>query len=603
MSKHGDLIESSSYCAGVNTHPLLMELNERVSFLSNAVNRGTYRGVNDTRPPYREVYLTFQSTEDEYTFRNSAVSGIEFYKGESSLFSSFLIVSVGDLILAGYIKINSIDFIRIYKGIDPQWHHAFFKQALNILTYNDSKNPGLYWTGNPTYPAKRIYESSFVGDYPMPISNVSVFAFGRLFSATPNELVYASDYIYAQGISLEKREAVLRFQESTYPSSGDGFGAPTNMGTITGMITVPQSNTINGYGDILVTCSNGVFSISPNNKVRNEWTNDPSMQRNVFEGKGCVAHKSITLFNNQIVYRDSSCEYSSLNLDIARYQSNQEFAAISREVERYTDYDNDSDDIQYCCSATTNKRFLSSVCHRKETSISSGTHRYGMGMISACLQKKNGASFLSWEGLWTGIRPTGIVTTNVGNIKRTYISSFDADKQNRIYFLDEKNRGDDYSLSNGPSRIKSKFTYSSLFSDIGAQSPLLKKKLKKIELMMTDSNLDNPSVSFNLDDTREFTNVKVQLTETISSCQLGTVRMVSHDIESDNTAYLFSVHFEMRGLAQVVKMVFSGSITESKEGFNQAKCNKTETSSFSFCFTDPCKSKEINNFDYNIYGQ
>ena len=578
-----------------------MEVKERVAFLSNAVNRATYKGVNDTRPPFKEVSLTFQSTEDEYVFRNAALSGIEFYRGESTLFSSFLIVSVGDTIFAGYININSIDFIRIYKGIDPQWHHAFFCQALNILTYNDSKNPGMYWTGNIGEPFKRISDSKFAEENPMPISNVCVFAFGRLFPATPNNLVYASDYIYAQGLSLDQRESVLSFKESTYPSSGDGFGAPSKMGQITGMVAVPQSNTLNGYGDVIVTCSNGVFSIAPNNKVRNEWTNDPSMQKSVFEGKGCVAHKSLTLFNNQILYRDSEAAISSLNLDIAKYQSNQEVSAISREINAYTDYDNDSDDIQYCYSATTQKRFLTTVAHRKEKSKEAGVHRFALGIVSACLQKKDGQSFLSWEGLWTGIRPTGMVSTNVGNIKRTYISSYDADGQNRIYFLDEKSRNNDSSLI-GESKIKTKFTYSSLFSDIGMQSPILKKKLKKIEMIMIDSSVESHSISFRVNASGDPIQVKSQLTETISSSATADLRILSKDIVTNNEAYYFSVNFNLTGLSQVAKIAFAGSVFESTEGFNEVKCDKSPINTVSLNLSENDKIEETNNFEYNIYG-
>ena len=598
MSKNGELIESVSLCAGVNTYPLIMTSNERVAYLSNAVNRSVYRGFNDTRPPYVEVFLKFQLTEDENTFRNAAVHGMKFYEGEGALFSSFLIVAVGDLILAGYIKINVIEFIRIYKGIDPQWNHAFFCKALNILTYNDSKNPGLYWTGDPSTQMKRIYESSYVKDKPMPISNVSVFAFGRIFPATPNNLVYASDWIYAQGLSLEGRESVLAYTESTYPSSGDGFGSPSEMGSISGMIAVPQSNTLNGYGDILVACRNGVFSIAPNNKERNEWTNDIGMQKNVLAGKGCVAHNSICIFNNQILYRDSNNEFSSLNLDISNYQNTQEFTSISRSIDRYTNYDSNSDDIQFCCSAITNKRFLSSVSHRKEKSVESGIHRYGMGIVSACVQKQEGGSFMSWEGIWTGIRPTAMAVANVGNIKRTYIASYDHDKKNRLYFVDESLRGPDQALEKKVN-IRSKFTYSSVFSDISTQAPLINKKLTKIEALIVRSKYQSFTASYTSDmlQNQKDVSFQFQLTE---GCGFNTSRALSEDITgTENQGYTFNVSFQAEGVVEIAKIVFASSLV-TKEGFAPTGCSINISQGFNLCFKD-C-SDNTNNFDYFIYG-
>ena len=118
-----------------------------------------------------------------------------------------------------------------------------------------------------------VYSSSFVKGNPMMIGNLMIYAHGRIFVATENDLVYASDHIYSQGISLGSQEAVLSFKESTYPSSGDGFGSPSDMLSITAMSSLRSSGTIEGYGDIAVFCQNGVFTIDPS-LPRNEWTNN-----------------------------------------------------------------------------------------------------------------------------------------------------------------------------------------------------------------------------------------------------------------------------------------------------------------------------------------
>lgn len=602
MAKYGDRLEAFSFCNGVNTYPEVMTPQERVFFMSRAVNRSTYRGLNDTRPPLREVKLQFPTEEDESVFQNAAISGIKFYEGEGRLFSPFLIVAVGDRIFAGYIKGNSIEFIRIYKGIDPQWQHAFFCQALNILTYNNGKDPGLYWTGDPVKQMKPIYESAYIQDQrPMPVSNIAIYAFGRIFPATENNLVYASDYIYSQGYSIESREAVLSFKESTYPSSGDGFGAPASMGAITGMIAVPQSDTLNGYGDIIVLCRNGVWSISPNRKIRNEWTTDLEMQRHIFSGKGCSSHNSISFFNNQILYRDSKTGISSLNFDIRNYQNGQGFMEISRNVEKYTSYDSNSDDIQFCCAVSTDKRHLVSTSHVRETSSSMGVHRFGSGIISSCLPQLSSSTIVCWEGLWTGIRPTGMAVAKIGNITRTYISSYDHDKKNRIYLLEENRRGNDILLQ-GEKRIKSKFSYSSIFSDIGEQSPISKKELKKMEAILLNSDTPAVTLSFSADQETIRIPVKLQLTEN-NGCNYGTYNVLSDDIQRDNSGYLFDINLEIEGIAQVGKMVIAGQNKDGGAGFQQNTCLKRDTPGF-----DPCNLQSYcdninSDFDYELYGK
>lgn len=565
----------------------------RSVYSSRAVNRSSYKLINDTRPPFVEIPLKFQSTEEEYTFRNAAVSGMKFYEGEGTLFSSFVIMVVGDRVFAGYIKPGFVDFFTIYKGIDPKWTHAFLCQALNILTFNNSKDFPLYWTGDITKPMKFVYDSAYVQGAPMVISNVAAFAHGRIFNATKENLLYASNFVYSQGLGLEKREAVLSYTETNYPSSGDGFGAPSEMGQITGVTSVPQSNTLNGYGDVMVTCRNGVFSIAPNRLLRNEWTNDPEMQKYVLRGKGCVSHNSITEFANQIFYRDSNGGISSLMMDISNYQQQSDLQSISTPVDAYTDYDKNSPDIQFCHSMVTDRRMLMGVNYNREVSSHMGIHRFSSGLVSACLQMINGKPSLQWEGLWTGPRVTGSAVTNIGNNRRTVIASFDSDKQNRLYYIAEQTRGDDF--TNGAYRkIRSSFSYSNIFFDESQDSQIVLKKIERIEALLVKSNVSSFTASYSSDLVDEEHNIHFQLTE-IKGCGKTTIRLLSDEICASNSSvretisksgFFFSVTIRMEGVGQIAKMVIAGS-AEDANGFNSTKCSGVEAPGITkLCFTE-----------------
>ena len=597
-----EIFESYPSYYGVDTYPIMPTRSSRSVFSHRAVNRSSYKLINDTRPPFIEIQLKFQSTEEEYTFRNAAITGVKFYEGEVSLFSSFLIVTVGDRIFAGYIKPGFIEFFTIYKGIDPQWMHQFFCQALNIITFNNSNDFPLYWTGDIVKPAKFVYDSAYTQGSPMRISNVAAYAHGRMFTATKENLLYASNFILSQGLGIEKREAVLSYTESEYPSSGDGFGAPSEMGQITGVTSIPQSNTLNGHGDVIVTCRNGMFSIAPNRKLRNQWTEDPEMQKYVLMGKGCVSHNSIAQFANQIFYRDSNGGISSLMMDIANYQQQSELQSVSTPVDYYTDYDKNSPDIQFCHSLVTDRRMIMGVNYNREKSSHMGVHRFASGMVSACLQMINGKTTMQWEGLWTGPRITGSAVTNIGNSKRTIVSSYDSDKQNRLYYLGELERTDDFT-NNAHRKIRSSVTYSGVFFDEAQDSQIVPKRIEQVEALLIQSNVATFTGSYQTDGMSEQYPIDFQLTE-INGCGKGLVRAVSDEIcgrsksESKQTisksGFFFAVTLRMEGSARIAKIVIAGSADDSS-GFSSTKCSEIQSPGVTqLCFTGSCETGDFN---------
>ncbi len=564
-----------------------------------------YKSLNDTRPPFIEMGMKFQSPEEEYTFRNAAITGMKFYKGEGALFSSFLIVTVGNLVLAGYIKPGFVEFFTIYDKLDPQWTHQYFCQALNILTINDSVNPGIYWTGDILKPMKLIADSEYANGAPMKISSYACYANGRIFY-NANNLIWASNFIQSVGLSLEDREAVLSNTESEYPSSGDGFGAPSEMGNITGIIAVPQSDTLNGHGDILVLCNNGVFSIATNRKVRNEWTNDPEMQKHVLVGKGCISHDSIIPFANQIFYRDNNAQISSLLLDVATYQSRSDLVAVSDPVNLYTDYDFNTSNIQFANSFVTRRRFLSTVCHFRETSSHMGVHRYAMGMVSAVLQKRDDRSHIAWEGLWTGPRTVAAVTSDVGGFKTAIIASYDTDGQNRLYSIDEEATGGDF--TKGAYRdIEWKHSYKGIFFDDQENTPIKPRLLQKMEALMIESNPKELSATFNVDYLEEEHPITLQLTG-FTGCGLASGRALSEDIcgtqsvtssKQSKSGYMFSVNLYGHGKAKFAKISIGGS-QQSDSGFETNRCSEIDAKGITeLCFTDNCNPR-VNNFNYQF---
>jgi hypothetical protein len=90
-----------------------------------------------------------------------------------------------------------------------------------------------------------------------------------------------------------------------------------------------------------------------------------------------------------------------------------------------------------------------------------GLNRYHRGMVVLDLDQGSSPApdaqlTFRWNGLWTGIRPTHLLTAQINGEKRAFAFSFDEDNKNRLYEVTSK-FGDDY----GQTRtvpIKSFFT-------------------------------------------------------------------------------------------------------------------------------------------------
>lgn len=589
------IAEAQTFYYGVDASSDLQARNKRAYFASAAINRACNRILNETRPPFDQFNLNFYTEEERDTFENSAISGVFMYEGTPPFYSSYLIVAVGKMILCGQIRANTIDFRSIYDSLDPRWQHSYFCQALNILVWQNGKDYPLYWSGNPMVKMKHVTESEYIkttsGEQaPMRIGNIMCFAHGRIFLATEQDLVYASDHILSQGFdTLESREAVLRFSESNYPSSGDGFGAPAELGSITGMVVMPRSNEINGHGDVVVLCENGAWSISPNSAPRNEWTT-ADIQRILFVGKGCVSPHSVVHFNNGIYYRNSDNGISNLLRNIYSYTAQSVYYDISDEISRYLDYDKNSPLVQFCHASIAKKRMFFTVGHEREISKKDGIHRYGKGIISYCFHKRDTGYTGAWEGIWTGPRPTGMVDTILDGGVRSIIVSYDSDSINRIYFLNEEesNRGSDFRLGRYQ-EIESTFTISDVFFDQGNDEILSKKKVDRMEYFLTESS-GSISGWFSPDSSSLFYPLNFEGAEFIG-CGRGSIRGTAYpscpSVRQDNRrviqdGYMFDFQIDSKGYTKFAKLTFTASFSKPTQ-ITKEPCNISINEGISAC--------------------
>ena len=439
--------------------------------LSHAVNRKFRGGINRTRDPFYSLDLQFDTDATRDTFKHGNISGVFGYKKLTSGTQPYAIVACGDSILAGRIYGRTLSFRTIYKGISPQWEHSFFVQAENILVWQNGKDLPLYWDGI-TSTMKYVKDAPQVNGSPMPVGNIMVYAHGRIFVATEENIVYASNHLYSQGIGANT--AILKFSETQYWTGGDGFGTPSLLGRITGASVIPRHPEPNGHGPVIIFCENGAWTINAA-VARENWQADPNIQTIALVGRGCGAPHSVTSVNNDLFYRCTDRTIASFKHAVSS-ENVWANTSLSREVQQYLDFDI-TDTVQFSDGIHFNNRLLMTCAHRREQNDIDGfgNHRFALGMVLVDLDKgsalERSGGFL-WDGLWTGPRTAGIIDMFENLEKRALFFSFDADGENRVYENLEGNSND--RLNNIDVPIRSWFINAGLF---GGEDSIIEKKL------------------------------------------------------------------------------------------------------------------------------
>jgi hypothetical protein len=458
---------------GVDTSANGALIQNRI-FNTDSVNRCYRGGLNQTRPPFKEAQLFFKNKKEESLFRKSNVTGVFGYNAVYPYTNSHIIVTAGKYVFAGQLMNRNAYMTIIWDELDPTWANNYFCQAENILVISNGKDDPIFWDGQTD--RMRLCKDSPWAKAPMPKFNAMVYAHGRIFGATEDGAVFAGDHLYSQGINASS-EVVLSFNESTYPSSGDGFTAPASWGDLTGISVVQRNPSTNGHGEVVVFHLLGAYSINAN-LPRNQWTTE-QVQQTVFTGIGGASPESIVTINNDIYFRCSNRSIASLRETIADFSNNVSFRPLSQEVSKYLAFD-DFSRLRYSMAGISQNRALFTVNHQfEEDGTTKGIyHRFGLGLVSLDLHlgSHSVSDSRSWDGLWTGIRCTGIASLTIGKEKECFFCSFDNDKVNRVYYISNHPGDDAYyvnkegDLVNKESQVESMYKMENLFDGLSTES-------------------------------------------------------------------------------------------------------------------------------------
>ena len=550
-----------------DTHPSYLP----ESVVAESVNRTFRGGINRTRPSIRNIPILAGADQSETIVNDilgGSFQGAYPYRATNYRTSDGLLLSVSGVIYFLKIVNNQAYAYKIIEGNDPGMMHTFFVQAedrayiqngyqnaiawdgvLGTLTASEIQN-GDYCeivsvgttnftligapsntigvkftavitntqrgtgTGTVKLPAYRL--NPYLAK--MPIGTVMEYAFGRVFVSDRLNQIYASDIIYGSGFTDTKNTE--NFTEIGYWAEGGAFSTPAMMGNITGMKVMPQiGSNLRGQGELVVLTGGGAFSMDVS-LPRSQW-NTSNIQRISLLGRGCTS-PYLGLANSELWFRshDGWAFYSNSQSEFARYFS---LRKLSREVNKWVE--NDTPWMkQFASTMFFNNYLISTVAPQTYRAAGvEGLNRYHRGMVVLDLDQSSSPSpdaqlQFRWNGIWTGIRPTQLLTALIQGEKRGFGFSFDADNKNRLYEF-TVSQGDDYG-PNGTRQIDSFFTTGRYdFNRSGATNKFLRKKITGGEMWMSEIKGEVDSyVDFRADSNPCWSQLKVPTTFGCNPC-------------------------------------------------------------------------------------
>lgn len=292
----------------------------------------------------------------------------------------------------------------IYLDVNPKNRpQAWMEQADKYFLIQDGQSSAAIYDGSTMRRA---------GPTEVPTGTVMVFneEIGRLAVGLPTNEVAIGDVIDP-----------ISFTETGYLNEGGKFRIPRKFGNITGACMLANQDRSNGQGAMLFFTRLGItaFNLPPN---RDTWKalNYP-VQINM-PIKGTTSHGSITLVNGDAFYRatDGIRSFALTRQEFGQWGN----TPLSRELGRVLNSD-DRKLTSFASAVLFDNRLLFTVMPQPGRY---GAYHGGLGVLDY-----EGVSAMGerarprYDGVWSGIKPTHLVTGDFGGEERCFAFTRNAD--------------------------------------------------------------------------------------------------------------------------------------------------------------------------------
>lgn len=409
-----------------------------------------WRGINvtrrtgspRTRPGIKEIKLQFQNDRLRKIYETGKFQGAYHYRQPDIGYSAVQI--------DGHIFLIDPQSGCVFSLSDTVGNNSqiidkvYFQQARRFLIIQDGINPAIIVDGTSSKRSDARQEC-------VPIGTHMSYGQNRLFLATntPDQ----NDFIAGDITLPENPDQILKFTETNILGLGGTLELPSSFGKITGMGFIPQLDASTGLGPLVVFAEGGAFAyqvLLP----RTEWEKG-KFGSAIEIGEGMIGHNSLVNIKNDMYYRTRR-SISSIRVgraDFTKFGN----VSISDEVRGFLSHDTEW--LLGNSSATYYNGWMF-MTNKPERFIVDGprydvVHQGVLAMDFTGSDKAIGQREPVWEGLWTHVPITQLLTVTYRGQDRMLIFSKDSKGQNRL-FEQTKDECHDQTLSERKIPIKSR---------------------------------------------------------------------------------------------------------------------------------------------------
>lgn len=384
----------------------------QVTFAVNATMRG---GKIKPRPGMRQIALNVSGV----TGYSGLFQGGTVYDPGSG---SVLVASIAGKLFQYDVNSGIVSDASVANDLNsPTVPQAWFQQAENYLIVQDGSSAAIIYNGAVSVRAGAAQNM-------VPTGTLMAYCMGRLCVVLPDGYSYrVGDLVFGPSgtAAFGYRDAVLYFTENSYFNEGGDltarvFGTSNDLGPITALRPIAQSDNSLGQGPLQVFTAFGAFSANlPFD--RTTWKNLANpLQVVSLISNGATSQDSTQPVNSDLFFRasDGIRTFITARRNFGQWSN----LPISKEMNRVLLYDN-LDLLKYSSAVNFDNRLLI-TCSPSRSDY--GTYHRGLvaldfDLISSMNQKANPA----YDGVWTGPKILKILKGRFGGVDRCFIFSLE----------------------------------------------------------------------------------------------------------------------------------------------------------------------------------
>lgn len=298
------------------------------------------------------------------------------------------------------IAVSSGSTVEYFDANSPVLRQAWFQQTEQYMVIQDDQSKPIIFDGSTSRRAKP-------GE--IPTGSAMAYGRGRLWVAVNQ----GRDYV--AGDIVGGPTGVLGYTENTFLAGGGAFHVPLNAGRIRAMKFVMNLDTSLGQGPLQVLCDRAIFSCNAPT-VREQWAvmTDPIQTVSMINFGG-MSHAGTVVVNGDLFYRarDGIRSFIIARRDFGMWGN----TPISREMRRILD--NDTQALLVHSSGVYFDNRLLMTC-TPQPGLNGIRHKGIVALDFDRLTTMQQKAPPAYDGLWTGINPTVLVTGLFGGTQRCF---------------------------------------------------------------------------------------------------------------------------------------------------------------------------------------